>query len=107
MADCFHRLRLGGENRKYFCWPGVKARYLGVTTVEGRQIDGEQRVWPMHSSLPMRFSWSLYFAQRANVARLARQPRLQGVGVGRTADRPGAAVRDGRHRRLYGLLHVC
>ena len=50
-----------------------------MTTVEGRRVDGEQRVWPMHNSLPMGFSRSLYFAQRASVTRLARQPSLQGA----------------------------
>ena len=33
-------------------------------------------VWPTHMSLPMGFSWSLYYAQAANLHRLCRQPRL-------------------------------
>ena len=29
VADCFHRLRLDGGIRRYFCWPSIKAKYLG------------------------------------------------------------------------------
>ena len=29
VADCFHRLRLGGGIRRYVCWPSIKAKYLG------------------------------------------------------------------------------
>ena len=61
--------------------------------MEGRQIGGEQRVWPMHGSLPMGFSWSMYFAQRANVTRLARQPSLQGAV--QLTDRGPPLVMDG------------
>jgi hypothetical protein len=69
VADCFHRLRLQGDIRKYFCWPGIAAKWLGVTKVGDQNVDPTQVVWPMHCSLGMGFSWATYFAQHCNLAR--------------------------------------
>jgi hypothetical protein len=81
VADCFHRCRLEGELCHYFCWPSIKAKYLGVSSVEGRDIDPETRVWPMHCSLPMGFSWSLYFAQKCVDFKFSQIPELSGAHV--------------------------
>ena len=34
VADCFHRLRLSGEIRHFFCLPGVSNKYLKMTEIE-------------------------------------------------------------------------
>ncbi|CAK0838915.1 unnamed protein product [Prorocentrum cordatum] len=78
VADCFHRMKLQGDIRHYFCWPPLDAALAGETLVEGRPVRAGEQVWPMSQSLPMGFPWSLYFAQAANQRRLDRQPSLAG-----------------------------
>ena len=77
VADCFHRMRLSGEIRHFFCWPGVSNKYLRMTEIDGTKISPHQTLWPRCCSLPMGFSWSLHFPQSANRARLNRQPSLR------------------------------
>ena len=72
VADFFFRLRLSGDIRRYFGWPGRSNKYLKVTEVEGAKVSPSQTLWPMCCSLPMGFSWSLHSAQSANRARLNR-----------------------------------
>ena len=84
VADGFHRTRLFGEIRNFFCFPGVSIKYLKMTESEGIQVSP----WPTCCSLPMGFPWSLSFAQSANRARLNRQPSLRhGVEMTDRADR--------------------
>ncbi|CAK0800111.1 unnamed protein product, partial [Prorocentrum cordatum] len=78
VADCFHGMKLQGDIRHYFCWPPLDAALTGETLVEGRPVHAGEQVWPMSQSLPMGFSWSLYFGQAANQRRLDRQPSLAG-----------------------------
>ncbi|CAK0812006.1 unnamed protein product [Prorocentrum cordatum] len=77
-ADCFHGMKLQGDIRHYFSWPPLDAALTGETLVERRPVHAGEQVWPMSQSLPMGFSWSLYFAQAANQRRLDRQPSLAG-----------------------------
>ncbi|CAK0791289.1 unnamed protein product [Prorocentrum cordatum] len=78
VADCFHRMKLQGDIRHYLCWPPLDAALTGEALVEGRPVHAGEQVWPMSQSLPMGFSWSLYFARAANQCRLDRQPSLAG-----------------------------
>ena len=55
VADCFHKVRLSGEIRHFFCWPGVSNKYLKMTEVEGTKVSSNQTLWPMCCSLPMGF----------------------------------------------------
>ena len=71
VADCFHRMRLKGSIRRFFCWPSLSAASLGIQEVDGQRVEPERRVWPMANSLPMGWSWSLYFAQKANLRRVS------------------------------------
>ena len=71
VADCFHRMRLKGSIRRFFCWPSLPAASLGVQEVGDQRVKPEQKVWPMANSLPMRWSWSLYFAEKANLRRIS------------------------------------
>ena len=66
-------MRLSGDIRPYFCWPGVSNKYLKVTEAESPKVSLHHTLWPMCCSLSMGVSWSLYFAQTANMARLNRQ----------------------------------
>ena len=65
------------ERFAIFCWPGVSNKYLKMTEIEGIKIEPHQTLLPMCCSLPMDFSWSLYFVQSANRARLNQQPSLR------------------------------
>lgn len=82
VSDCFHRCKLlptqgGHDIRKYFCWPRILAGDLGVSRVKGKDVHPNTPLWPMNCSLPMGFTWSLYFAQNANLSRLLAQPSLR------------------------------
>ena len=65
VADCFHRMRLFN----FLCWPEVSNKYLKMTEVEGTKVSSKQTLSLMCCSLPMGFSWSLYFAESANRTR--------------------------------------
>ena len=38
VADCFHRMRLSGVTRHFFCWPGVSNKYLKMTENQGIKV---------------------------------------------------------------------
>ena len=81
VSSCFHRFRLrpttdGHDIRNYLCWPPLRAKELNLKVCDGCAVLLNQRIWPANCSLPMGFSWSLYFAQNANGAQLQRQPSL-------------------------------
>ena len=68
VKDCFHRLRVPAWMSRYFCWLPVAAKVVGLA---GKEIDGKvlqplDPVWPCAGSLCQGFTWSLYFAQKAN-----------------------------------------
>ena len=66
VKDCFRRMRIDSALSQYFCLPPVKAGAFGVTEVEGAKVRTSTAIYPCWQVLPMGFSWSLYFAQRAN-----------------------------------------
>ena len=68
VKDCFHRLRVPMWLARYFAWEPVPAKVVGLegTTVDGVLVGPLDPVWPCAGSLCQGFSWSLYFAQRAN-----------------------------------------
>ncbi|CAK0906248.1 unnamed protein product, partial [Prorocentrum cordatum] len=101
VADCFHRMKLDGDIRRYFCWPPLLASATGETLIEGQAAGDSEMVWPMSQSLPMGFSWSLFFAQAANQSRLDRQPSL--AKSLRLSDRgPPLVLRRGPHSENLG-----
>ena len=68
VKDCFHRMRVPRWLSRYFCWEAVPAKVVGLTgeTVDGKTLGPLDPVWPCAGSLCQGFSWSLYFAQKAN-----------------------------------------
>ncbi|CAK0831182.1 unnamed protein product [Prorocentrum cordatum] len=66
VKDCFHRMRIDSALSQYFCLPPVKVGAFGVAEVEGAKVQTSTAIYPCWQVLPMGFSWSLYFAQRAN-----------------------------------------
>ena len=53
---------------RYFSWQAVPAHIVGMTgrTVDGKLLAANDLIYPCAGSLCQGFSWSLYFAQRAN-----------------------------------------
>ena len=68
VRDCFHRMRVPGWLARYFAWEPVAAHVVGLTglELEGKTLVFNDVVWPCAGSLCQGFSWSLFFAQRAN-----------------------------------------
>lgn len=68
VRDCFHRMRVPRWLSKYFAWRPVPAKVLNLTDkmVDGRALKPLDPVYPCAGSLCQGFSWSLFFAQRAN-----------------------------------------
>ena len=68
VKDCFHRMRVPAWLARYFAWEPVEARVVGLSGMEidGKKLMPHDLVWPCAGSLCQGFSWSLFFAQRAN-----------------------------------------
>ncbi|CAK0789045.1 unnamed protein product [Prorocentrum cordatum] len=102
MKDCFHRVRIDAALSRSFCLPPVKAGAFGVSEVEGAEVQASTAIYPCWQGLPMGFSWSLYFALRANeeVSRrgspLLREPGLSDHGPP-LVFAPGRAPPEIRH----------
>ena len=68
VKDCFHRMRVPSWLARYFAWDAVTAATVGMTGVEleGKVLAANDLIFPCAGSLCQGFSWSLYFAQKAN-----------------------------------------
>ena len=68
VRDCFHRMRVPGWLSRFFAWEAVPAHVVGLTgqCIDGKELGHNDAVFPCAGSLCQGFSWSLYFAQRAN-----------------------------------------
>ncbi|CAK0852231.1 unnamed protein product [Prorocentrum cordatum] len=76
VKDCFHRMMFGNHLSKYFCYPGGLAKEFGIVgqLVEGVPARADDYLWPCALALPMGWTWSLYFAQVANLGLVERVP---------------------------------
>ena len=75
VKDCFHRMRQPHWLSKYFV-PAFRIKGLPGSEIEGRKVQAHDYVYPMPASLCMGFSWSLYFAQRADENMISKVPSL-------------------------------
>ena len=68
VKDCFHRLRVPLWVSRYFAWQAVPAKTVGLENsyVDEVFVGPLDAVYPCAGSLCQGWSWSLYFAQRAN-----------------------------------------
>ena len=68
VRDCFHRLKTPPWMWPYFCLPAVPAQCVGMVgrRLGDRTLQVGDAVIPAWSVLPMGFTWSLYYAQKAN-----------------------------------------
>ena len=92
VRDCFHRMRVPQWLAKYFAWEPVPASLLGLegTVLEGVTLGRHDMVWPCAGSLCQGFSWSLFFAQRANEHQASLTGPLRGAHLAN--DRGGPVV---------------
>ena len=68
IKDCYHRMKVPRWISRYFAWEAVPAKVLKMT---GQELDGKvlgplDPVYPCAGCLCQGWSWSLFFAQRAN-----------------------------------------
>eukprot|EP00435_Cladocopium_sp_Y103_P029361 s335_g7.t1 len=79
IKDCFHRLRIPSWLSKYFALKPVPCEWVGLdgTELEGKRLQRGDTIYPMAGSLPMGFSWSLYFAQRISELQMLKIPTLE------------------------------
>ena len=80
ISNYFHRLKIGKELGEYFSLPGISARVLNYAHFEGTLLRGDEMIYPYMAVLPMGFSWSVWFAQRASVCQISKSPLLATAG---------------------------
>ena len=95
IENCFHRFKFGTEGlgsalAEYFGLPVVTAGELQISLLDGEAISSETVLYPLATSLPMGWAWSLYFAQESNSARMCSIPSLRSFRV--MSDRGEAVV---------------
>ena len=78
VKDCFHRMVQPKWMREYFSLDPVPAEWLGLggTILDGYRLKHDDLIWPMPAPLCMGFSWSLFFAQKANQHLMSKIPSL-------------------------------
>eukprot|EP00438_Fugacium_kawagutii_P016537 Skav227298 [mRNA] locus=scaffold2645:95140:99516:- [translate_table: standard] len=108
VRDCFHRMRVPRWLSKFFAWRPVPAKVVGLTgtMLDGRLLGPLDPVFPCAGSLCQGFSWSLYFAQRANESVCRSMPLLADAGLvndrgGPLVLRVGSMVDDKPHFYVY------
>ena len=92
VKDCFHRYKVPLRLARFFGVGRAIARELGIvgTPLEGEPLGPESEVDLLWNSLPMGFSWSLYFAQVTAESLMSQAPSLSDAP--RITDRSGPAV---------------
>lgn len=108
VKDCFHRMKQPHWLSRYFAWEEAPATWfdgLVGTEVEGATVLAEESLFPIPSSLCMGFSWSLFFAQRANEHLISQVPRL--IDSKLISDRGEPVVFDPNHEeRIRHYVYV-
>eukprot|EP00971_Amphidinium_carterae_P351274 6492020-Amphidinium_carterae.1 len=81
IKDCFHRFLLPSWLRGYFCLPGVVAGDVGALEADGEKVETNSWIYPCWNSLPMGWSWSVYFAQEASQHIMLGDPGIERTGL--------------------------
>ena len=59
----FYRMSAPKWAKKFFTLPPIKAKYLGVSSVNGVAVGPEDYITPVLEVLPMGWSWALWICQ--------------------------------------------
>ncbi|CAK0897018.1 unnamed protein product, partial [Prorocentrum cordatum] len=76
VSNCVDRLGIDGPLCDFVGLPPIEAGALGIGLVEGASVAQDEFVHPCLRALPMGFTWSLFFAQRAVQNAVYKVPRL-------------------------------
>lgn len=63
LKDAFYHLSLPVCLRDFFCLPSVRARDVGVFSLDGKRLRGDEKLTPRLAVVPMGWSWALYMCQ--------------------------------------------
>ncbi|CAK9108532.1 unnamed protein product, partial [Durusdinium trenchii] len=63
LKDAFYHLAMPVQLRDYFTLTPVKARDVGVTTIDGRHVDPWVRLTPRLAAVAMGWTWALHLCQ--------------------------------------------
>lgn len=76
----FHRLRIPDWLAEFFCLKPIPCEWVGMDgkNLGGRILSKGVEIYLMAGSLPMRFTWSLYFAQTISKSKIQKVPGLEG-----------------------------
>ena len=75
--NCFHRMRMPTEIQRWFSLPRISAADLGGVRIGGEYFNDDTPVFPLLETLPMGFTWSLFFAQSAHETIVERNAGLK------------------------------
>ena len=97
--NCFHRMRMRAEMQRWFSLPRISAANLGGVRIGDGFLNDDTHIFPLLETLPMGFSWSLFFAQSAHEAIVEEHTGLTG-GDRLTDFAPGRRLKSG------GIAHL-
>ena len=90
-----------------FCLESVPARVVGLTELDGVPLSPWDPVWPCAGSLCMGFTWSLFFAQRANEYKVSGCPLLANARLVTDRGEPMVIrLSDSKDRTRWVIVYV-
>ena len=63
LKDAFYHIELPAAWRKYFGLRSVRADAVGVTSLDGQPVKGDQILYPRLRVCPMGWSWAVFWCQ--------------------------------------------
>ena len=69
---CFYHLHTNDELNEHFSLPTIRAKWLGLTSLEGHPVAPEELIFPRLTVLPVGWSWSLHLCQMVTAFALIR-----------------------------------
>ena len=73
IEHCFHHFELPREMQELFGMPPIEARFWGLRSVNNIKIDPTTEIYPLVTTVPMGFSWSMSWCQQAHEHCLDRE----------------------------------
>ena len=94
VSDAFYRMRIPYSLSRYFCLPEIRAGDVGMDGcyLDGQLLEKYSLLCPAAGSLPMGFSWSLFFCQDAVSKAVATSDEMKVTAL--LTDRGGNLVLD-------------
>ena len=112
ISNAFYNMRVPDDLSDMFSMPSIRARYLGVTGLDGVPISPDEILMPCTCVLPMGWSWSLHYCQLVvkNVVGQALRPsriiedRRGGTVLSKSLPLAGAAYVE--NLAVFGLNKI-